>query len=541
MEKWERAAALILTTLLLASLFFNLIQRNSIIELDQRYQELATEHDSKTTELDLLESKLNETEETLKQLNKTLTTLETIPMVKAANMIISQVGLSYFNQYFHDPRIQTPEYNPNITIVTYKYDIQVENYSTRKTVSFQFYPRFVLSYGVPVEENLQPFTITAEEAKEMAVNAGLPDGPYELETEIVYTGPADVYPLTGHEEKYVWRVRSWTDQVYTINHGGRVLHFDDVDTREEALSQGVHGYVKLGYPDLPRTINLTDTVKMAFTLNVSFVSYEENLTEAKITVDPFNTDTYWLHSATSEELRDYLTYEPSGTFILKEGEALSINCTLYAPDLDEELSFSSKYALNGIGISAEKTLIVSDLRTRLHKDVWERDIDFPSPNVHDPPEEDRVNLIEWFAIAREVQMLLDTGELPYLEEIYVTRHPDWLNGTAYISLTIVSPETTQPILDRIEPNLHDYVRFVEAPAPMWLLQVWERRLMDILVDELPGKGVHGTCFSHYYDGRFLVGFEELDEEKIVMIRETIEGRVPSGMLVVFVTGPIVLD
>jgi len=42
MEKWERAAALILTTLLLASLFFNLIQRNSIIELDQRYQELAT-------------------------------------------------------------------------------------------------------------------------------------------------------------------------------------------------------------------------------------------------------------------------------------------------------------------------------------------------------------------------------------------------------------------------------------------------------------------------------------------------------------------
>jgi len=383
MEKWERAAVLILTTLLVASLALNLIQRNSVIELGQRYLELSEEHDSETAELNQLQSTLNETEETLKQLNKTLTTLETNPMVKAADMIISQVGLSYFNQYFHDPRVQTPEYNPNITIVTYKYDIQVENYSTRKTVSFHFYPRFVLAYGIPVEENLQPFTITADEAKEMAVNAGLPDAPNILETEIVYTGPADVYPLTGHEEKYVWRVRSWMDppwathrrkqtayvdprsgQVYTITHGGRVLHVEDVDTREEALSQGVHGYVKLGYPDLPRTINLTDTAKVAFTLNVSFVSYEESLTEAKISVDPFNTDTYWLHSAVSEELRDYLTYEPSGTFILKEGEALSINCTLYAPSLDEELSFSSEYALNGIGISAEKTLIVSDISNK---------------------------------------------------------------------------------------------------------------------------------------------------------------------------------
>lgn len=382
MEKRKRAAVLILTTLLIASLILNLTQRNSVIELSQRYLELSEEHDSKTTELNQLQSKLNETKETLKQLNKTLTTLETNPMVKAANMIISQVGLSYFNKYFHDPRVQTPEYDPNITIVTYKYDIQVDNYTTRKTVSFQFYPRFVLAYGIPVEENLQPFTITADEAKEMAVNAGLLDGPYELETEIVYTGPADVYPLTGHEEKYVWRVRSWEDppwatlrrkqtayvdplsgQVYTITHGGRVLHVEDVDTREEALSQGVHGYVKLAYPDLPRTINLTDTARVAFTLNVSFVSYEENLTETKITVDPFNTDTFWLHSDTSEELRDYLTYEPSGTFILESGETLSINCTLYAPDIDEELSFSSEYALNGVGISAEKTLIVSDLDT----------------------------------------------------------------------------------------------------------------------------------------------------------------------------------
>ena len=177
----------------------------------------------------------------------------------------------------------------------------------------------------------------------------------------------------------------------------------------------------------------------------------------------------------------------------------------------------------------------------LYRGVWGRDIESPSPNVHDPPAEGRVNLIEWFAVARGVQMLLDSGELPYLDGVYVTRHPDWLNGTAYICLTEVCPETTQPVLDRIDPGLHGYVRFVEAPAPMWLLEHWERGLMDILVGELPAKGVRWTCFSYYYDGRFLVGFEELDEEKMAVIRETIEGRVPSGMLVVFETGPIVLD
>jgi hypothetical protein len=177
----------------------------------------------------------------------------------------------------------------------------------------------------------------------------------------------------------------------------------------------------------------------------------------------------------------------------------------------------------------------------LYRGVWGRGIGFPSPNVHDPPEEGRVNLMEWFGVARGVQMLLDSGELPYLEEVYVTRHPDWLNGTAYICLTEVCPETTQPVLDGIDPDLHGYVRFVEAPAPMWLLEHWERRLMDILVGELPAEGVRWTCFSYYYDGRFLVGFEELDEEKLAVIREAIEGRVPSGMLVVFETGPIVLD
>ncbi|HUV55235.1 MAG TPA: hypothetical protein VMW03_08535 [Candidatus Krumholzibacteriaceae bacterium] len=57
----------------------------------------------------------------------------------------------------------------------------------------------------------------------------------------------------------------------------------------------------------------------------------------------------------------------------------------------------------------------------LYRAVWRRDIEFPSPNVHDPPEEGRVNLIEWFAVARGVQMLLDSGELPYLEGVYVTR------------------------------------------------------------------------------------------------------------------------
>ena len=352
-----------------------------IINLNNKYLNLSESYDSQTTELAHLQTTLNEVEEVLNQLNITLASLETSPTVKAASMIISQVGLKYFNQHFHDPIVETAKYDSNTTIVTYKYDIEIGDYSVEKDVFFIFHPKYTQHFGIPIEENLQPFKVTADEAKILAVNEGLPDGPYELEAYIQYIGPGDVYPLTGDEEKYVWRIVSWEDppwanprkrqsahvdpntgEVYTIRHGGRTVHEAHVDTPEKALPYGVEGYVKLHYPELPKKIFLSKEENITFILHVSFTSHVEDLTEAKVTIDPHNSDTYWIHSSTGDQLRDYLNYEPNGEFIIEAGESVNITCTLHLPPSEEGLSFN-RYSLHGLGIGAENILLVHDLDT----------------------------------------------------------------------------------------------------------------------------------------------------------------------------------
>ncbi len=379
MRAREQATILVLTLIIVSGLVF-LSQRNRFIELEKRYLSLSEKYDSQTLELERLQSTLIEVEETLKQYNITLTSLETDPIVKAANTIISQVGVEYFNQYFHDPSAQTSQWNPNITIVTYKYRIQVGNYTTELNVPFYFYPDLTFHYGIPNENNLQPFTVTAEEAKKLAVNEGLPDGPYELEVRFTYVGPGDVYPLTGDEEKYVWSIVSWEDppwanprkrqsahvdpitgKVYVVRRGGgRTYQEDDVDTPEEALPYGVEGYVKLHYSELPQRINLTSAEDVTYSILVSFVSYVEGLNEVKVTIDPHYNETFWIHGRYDEMLRNYLSYEPSGVFVLKVGETLNITCTLHLPATEQGLSFNG-YSLHGLGIGAENILIVHDL------------------------------------------------------------------------------------------------------------------------------------------------------------------------------------
>jgi hypothetical protein len=375
----EQATILIMTLIIVSGLVF-LSQRNRFIELEQRYLSLSEKYDSQTLELERLQSTLKEVEETLKQYNITLTSLETDPTVKAVNTIISHVGVEYFNQYFHDPSVQTPQWNPNVTIVTYKYRIQVGNYTTERNVPFYFYPDLTDHYGIPIENNLQPFSVTAEEAKKLAVDEGLPEGPYELEAYITYVGPGDLFPLTGDEEKYVWNIISWEDppwanprkrqsahvdpitgKVYVVRlAGGRTYQEKNVDTPEEALSYGIEGYVKLHYSELPQRINLTSAEDFTYSILVSFVSYMEDLNEVKVTIDPYNYDTFWIHGRYEEMLRNYLSYEPSGVFILKVGETLNITCTLHLPTTEQELSFN-RYSLHGLGIGAENILIVHDL------------------------------------------------------------------------------------------------------------------------------------------------------------------------------------
>jgi hypothetical protein len=88
----------------------------------------------------------------------------------------------------------------------------------------------------------------------------------------------------------------------------------------------------------------------------------KDLNEVKVTIDPRYNNTYGIHGNLVERLRDYLSYEPSGDFVVRVGETLNITCTLRLTASEQELSFN-RYSLHGLGIGAENILIVHDLDT----------------------------------------------------------------------------------------------------------------------------------------------------------------------------------
>ena len=298
-------------------------------------------------------------------------------IIEATNMIVSRVGAQYFEEYFHDPVTGVSSYNPTTTIVTYQYDIKLGNYSYTSSVRFYFHPNYTRVWGIPIEGNLQPFTVTVEEAKKLAVKAGLPDSQYELEVYPICIRLEDGFFPSGKEE-YVWNVVSWDDppwaysriyhyatidtktgEVYRVGWGGRSLQLEEVDTREEALSQGIEGYVSLQYPELESRKTLTQKENYTFVFQISFTSYVEDLKKLNLTVLPDYVGQHRIQSNMGDKLREYLSYEPSGELALESGETVNVTCTLHVPPGQDGFTFPTHY-LQGLGIGAENTLMVID-------------------------------------------------------------------------------------------------------------------------------------------------------------------------------------
>ena len=132
-----------------------------------------------------------------------------------------------------------------------------------------------------------------------------------------------------------------------------------MDTPEEANTYGLDGYVRLQLPELSKTLNLTESEDITFQLQVTLVSHSEELTETTVTIDPQNTDTYWLSSDSRYNLREYLSYEPSGEMVIGAGETVNITCTVHVPVSDHGFSFNRRH-LRGVGIGSENTLIINN-------------------------------------------------------------------------------------------------------------------------------------------------------------------------------------
>jgi hypothetical protein len=170
------------------------------------------------------------------------------PVEVAKKLLVSKVGEAYFDEYFSDP---VAEYNPyggwgnNTHYVSFNYRISVGNYSTSQPIYLYFTPDWNLTWGgdsIPVEGNLQPFKVTMEQAKEIAVMAGIPPEPYGLEANLFNFGFIPGQP-SEYQGKYNWSVVTWIDPPGANPRRNMYAVIDPISGRLYAIEYGGVGYI----------------------------------------------------------------------------------------------------------------------------------------------------------------------------------------------------------------------------------------------------------------------------------------------------------
>ncbi len=121
--------------------------------------------------------------------------------------------------------------------------------------------------------------------------------------------------------------------------------------------------MKLWYPELPEQIQIVRGGNYTFTLSATYTSYGDDVPYTKLYVKPQYRDPYQIQSNTADRLRDLLTYEPMGSLTLNPGERVYITATIRAPDNADLVFVFPRWALDGLGLGTDATLILSDLES----------------------------------------------------------------------------------------------------------------------------------------------------------------------------------
>jgi len=172
-------------------------------------------------------------------------------------------------------------------------------------------------------------------------------------------------------------------------------------------------------------------------------------------------------------------------------------------------------------------------------ELWNGEPEIADPYFLYPKGEQakQANLGAYRAVAHKLGAIIDREEYEILKEVLVYHYPDWNNGTAYVALSDTSPEITNMILGLFSPYIQEKIRFVNAPAPFNKIEEWGEALWSCS-DDLKERGIKPTYKTMYYNGKILLGIEEITPNTIPLFKEAIEEKVPPGVIVLEETGPI---
>ena len=197
------------------------------------------------------------------------------------------------------------------------------------------------------------------------------------------------------------------------------------------------------------------------------------------------------------------------------------------------------------GLNEEYTNLMEEHRRvedRLkYYELWNGEPEIADPHFLPPKGNQSKHAIlgAYHAVAHKLGAVIDREEYEILKEVLVYHYPDWNNGTAYVALSDTGPEITNMILDLFSPYVQEQIRFVKAPAPLNKIEEWREALYDC-GDDLRERGITITFGNTYYNGKILLGIEEISPSTIPLFKEAIEGKVPPGVIVLEETGPIEL-
>jgi len=314
----------------------------------------------------------------------------------------------------------------------------------------------------------------------------------------------------------------------------------DMFDPETALSHGILGCVSVEYKTEPPKITVVSPGKeVRYEVVLELIPYRDNFTETIIVLDPGRGGSSGIGGVM---FRDYVRYENLTCFVLRRDHPVKVNMVYSVPkERDYGFSVQSEELL-GEGVNAVIPIKIGRGGSYHRNSLKGLRVDVllgTSQVVDRMPWEDKdpgVSFNKYWGVASKLNSVMRTGKMPYLDEIFVMHYPDWVNGTAYVALTDVGEEATEPILGLFSEDLVENIRFIHAPAPLPMLREWVRYLED-MGEELSDNGVRWTSASIYYDGRILVGLEEIDGDTVEAFNRVL-WRVPPGIFVIHETWPI---
>jgi len=174
---------------------------------------------------------------------------------------------------------------------------------------------------------------------------------------------------------------------------------------------------------------------------------------------------------------------------------------------------------------------------REYRELWDGEVEVADHRFLPIDKNESIDKSTFWAVSSRLTALLAKG-VPEINDSYVHHSLDWQNGTAYVVLEDTNEEVARFILDQFSPHVHERIRFLESSAPRSQIGEWRETLMEICWGRLRERGVNWTSMGTYYDGRILLGVEEITPETIHIIEEAVKGRVPPGIIVIEETGPI---